>query len=425
MSSECPVLLGPNSPVKIDFMKPRPSGEHHPEVRFQGNNKAAVRAITPISQEIDPKRTIVVVRNLELLDQVARGGSAFSSESDDPIAFTGADLGGKVGGTLGTDVKKFRQATMEEAFNPHRMKEATRAGREIAEELINKFKDKKQIDFRTYAEDFSNRLLLHFFGLPQTDEAWMDMKTASAIAFGPVPSLDQKAVALRRWEESDIVMQRTLRGEKGTRGKNYKEGVIYLEEQTFQERRKNDADFTEEALVRTLDTGYHGGPALWPVMMRGGILLMQNPHEIQNFLRDPKQGTSYVLINEQFPVLARRRVTKNGIMVGNIELHEGDLIMASDTAAIHDPKHLGREYKGVIPSTLQDIYAKSDLAFGRYGHYCTGAKLTRAGIAVGLGTFFEIYPHARLTYPELLTFGGGTLSFPTGEVPVDLGRRAA
>lgn len=130
-------------------------------------------------------------------------------------------------------------------------------------------------------------------------------------------------------------------------------------------------------------------------LLGNGIrILLEHPEQLAMVLEDPElwSGAVEEILRLESPVQLSARIAVADTEVAGRTVRTGDLVILYLAGANRDPEVFGDPHRFDI--TREN--AGRHLSFSGGRHFCLGAALARAEGEVGLRTFFERYPDARL-----------------------------
>jgi cytochrome P450 len=130
-------------------------------------------------------------------------------------------------------------------------------------------------------------------------------------------------------------------------------------------------------------------------LLGSGIrILLEHPDQLAVLLDRPElwPGAVEEILRLESPVQLSARIASTDTEVAGRTIRQGDLVVLFLAGANRDPQVFGDPHRFDI---ARDNAGKH-LSFSGGRHFCLGAALARAEGEVGLRTFFERYPDARL-----------------------------
>jgi cytochrome P450 len=332
------------------------------------------------------RRRADVVRSLV---DTAHFGMAGVTESGGLRGYplTGAEMQSPDGGLLNMNpppLREYRQR-INGLFTPSAA-EATRPAIEaLAVDLCTSLAGRRSADAMTeFAGPFTAGAVCWAMGIPPAD--WERVLEYSRVAFAVVPSPAAVSEVAAAWEDlygyyGAIVAAKRDRPD----GALTSQLIAAL------------GGLTTSQLVHVIATVSNGFGAVLPVLATALTEVAGQPQIIAACLRGERTwawvAARLLSRRTMFPV-ALPRVALADARLGGRLVTKGTVLLPSLIAAAHDP---------CGPPPL-------NIAFGAGPHFCPGAALTRAWLAIALMAFFGTFPGARLA--GSLEWQPGTLSVP-------------
>ena len=130
-------------------------------------------------------------------------------------------------------------------------------------------------------------------------------------------------------------------------------------------------------------------------LLGNGIrMLLDNPEHLATLAARPELWPNAVeeILRLDSPVQMSARVAAKDVEVAGTAIKRGELVLIHLTGVNRDPKVFDDPHR----FDIERPNAGKHLSFSAGRHFCLGAALARAEGEVGLRTFFERYPDARL-----------------------------
>jgi cytochrome P450 len=130
-------------------------------------------------------------------------------------------------------------------------------------------------------------------------------------------------------------------------------------------------------------------------LLGNGIrMLLDAPEHLQTLAARPELWPNAVeeILRLDSPVQMTARVARKATDIAGTLVRRGEMVVIYLAAANRDPKVFGDPHR----FDIERPNAGKHLSFSGGRHFCLGAALARAEGEVGLRTFFERYPDARL-----------------------------
>lgn len=160
-------------------------------------------------------------------------------------------------------------------------------------------------------------------------------------------------------------------------------------------------------------------------LLGNGIrMLLDTPQHLETLAARPElwPGTVEEILRLDSPVQMSARFARRDVVVGGTAIDRGELVIVHLAGANRDPKVFSDPHR----FDIERDNAGKHLSFSGGRHFCLGAALARAEGEVGLRTFFERYPGARLAgegsrRDTRVLRGWSTLPITLGKAPAALG----
>jgi len=160
-------------------------------------------------------------------------------------------------------------------------------------------------------------------------------------------------------------------------------------------------------------------------LLGNGIrMLLDNPEHLETLAARPELWPNAVeeILRLDSPVQMSARIAAKDIEVAGTEIRRGELVIIYLAGANRDPKVFEDPHR----FDIERANAGKHLSFSGGRHFCLGAALARTEGEVGLRTFFERYPAARLAgagsrRDTRVLRGWSTLPITLGKAPAALG----
>ena len=130
-------------------------------------------------------------------------------------------------------------------------------------------------------------------------------------------------------------------------------------------------------------------------LLGNGIkMLLEAPQHLQMLAARPELWPTAVeeILRLESPIQLTARVARRNVGIGSGRVHRGELVVVYLAGANRDPAVFANPHR----FDIERVNANKHLSFSGGRHFCLGAALARAEGEVGLRTFFERYPDARL-----------------------------
>lgn len=159
-------------------------------------------------------------------------------------------------------------------------------------------------------------------------------------------------------------------------------------------------------------------------LLGNGIrMLLDTPEHLQTLAARPELWPNTVeeILRLDSPVQLSARFARSDVTIAGTPMQRGELVIVHLAGANRDPKVFTDPHR----FDIERDNAGKHLSFSGGRHFCLGAALARAEGEVGLRTFFERYPGARLAgegsrRDTRVLRGWSTLPITLGKAPAAL-----
>lgn len=130
-------------------------------------------------------------------------------------------------------------------------------------------------------------------------------------------------------------------------------------------------------------------------LLGNGIrLLLDTPDQLAQLRQRPERWPNAVeeILRLESPVQLSARICRRDAKIADTLIHRGEIIVICLAAANRDPGVFDDPHR----FDVERPNANKHLSFSSGRHFCLGAGLARAEGEVGLRTFFDMFPDARL-----------------------------
>ncbi|TRW77890.1 cytochrome P450 [Mycolicibacterium sp. 018/SC-01/001] len=161
------------------------------------------------------------------------------------------------------------------------------------------------------------------------------------------------------------------------------------------EQAEEGAKLTQRELLATAGLVLAAGFETTVNLLGNGIrMLLQNPEHLEALAARPELWPTAVeeILRLDSPVQMSARFARKDVDIAGTRIARGELVILHLAGANRDPKVFPDPHR----MDLERDNAGKHLSFSGGRHFCLGAALARAEGEVGLRTFFERYPGARL-----------------------------
>ncbi|HEX5805941.1 MAG TPA: cytochrome P450 [Macromonas sp.] len=266
---------------------------------------------------------------------------------------------------------------------------------ELADQLIDSFADRKQVDLMT---EFAIKLPMYMISeqLGVSKEDWRRFKHWSDISLEQInPVLDpQRELAIT---DELIHMQQYL----WARGEHYMKTpadtlLSRLVNTELEGRRLNAREYiaiAHQLLVAGNETTTSG-------IASGVLMLLQNPAVLQRLLAEPALVPNFVeeVLRLHAPSPNQYRQVKETCAINGVTLPKDSVVMVNYLSANRDPAKFDHPEQ----IDLDRANGRQHMAFGRGIHFCIGNQLARAEMRIAFERLLARLPQMKLdpAWPE-------------------------
>jgi cytochrome P450 PksS len=285
------------------------------------------------------------------------------------------------------------------AFTPQMIENMRPHIQQIADELIDAVQDRGEMDLiADFAYPLPIIVISEMLGVPSSDRNLFRNWTTKIQKLAMDPD---KVEELNAVFEEFIQYSKTLIAEKRKNpGNDVTSGLIQSHD--------NEDKLSENELISTFFLLISAGHETTVNLIANGTLaLLQHPNQLRLLQDDPSLISTTVeeLLRYVGPATMTIRYAREDITMHSENIHKGDMLLISLTAANIDP------HMFTNPEELDITREEKDhLAFGKGIHYCLGAPLARMEGQIAFSTLFQRLPKLSLaTQPEKLIYKPGTM----------------
>ncbi|MEE8474378.1 MAG: cytochrome P450 [Myxococcota bacterium] len=310
------------------------------------------------------------------------------------------------------------RALLQKLFTPNRLKENEEFMWTLADELIDEFSDRGEVEFcAAYAGPFTMLVVADLLGVPREDHdtlvGWLQGEGEEKRLPGTTQANESGAEVLarlypyftgyiesRRASPGDDVMTRlaTVRFPDGALPEVA--DVVRLAVILFAAG--------QETTARLLATGMH-------ILAERPSLadeLRAQPEAIPNFTEE--------CLRLESPIKGSFRLALRDIRIAGVDIEAGSILMVMNAAANRDPRVFedGDRFDSKRPN------ARRNIAFGHGEHFCPGASLARAEARISFERLLARFDDLQLADPGALSYAPSFLIRGLDALPLRFRRRS-
>ncbi len=296
------------------------------------------------------------------------------------------------------------------AFTPQAIEPFRDVTRRIANELLDKIGDKRDVDAAVeYAQHIPVRVIANMLGLPESEgdrfRRWIHVFLEDTIR----DDEDSAARLVAIVEEMNAFFRPFVEERRRNPGKDL---ISFLTQAKFNGQELTERHFygtLQLLLIAGIDTTWSAiGSSLWH--------LAKTPADRRRLVAEPGLIPTAVeeFLRAYAPVTMARRVVKDTTVSG-CPMHTGEHILLSFPAANRDPSVFADPDKVII-----DRQDNRHAAFGLGIHRCIGSNLARMEIQVAVEEWLKRFPDFSLADPSAIAWSAGPVRGPR-KLPVKIG----
>ena len=281
------------------------------------------------------------------------------------------------------------KSVLSNSFTPKYVSQLRPQLEEIAYDLLEKLKDKKEFDLKAdFAYPFPVHVIARLLGVPDEDieklKVWSSYLVKSVDAV-PMSDEDYK-MTIKSGFEIATYLQKLI---KQKRSADEDDLTSKLVKNNNEEEKLSIGELISN-LGFLLIAGHE---TTMNLICNGTLALLSHPDQLEMFKSDPKLVPSAVeeMLRFESPVQLLSRVTQEPVEIAGTAIPEGEQVGLLIGAGNRDPEVFEDPDKF-------DITRKENphLSFGHGIHYCLGAPLGRLEGEIALKGLFEMFPSLKL-----------------------------
>lgn len=308
------------------------------------------------------------------------------------------------------------RALLNKLLTPNRLKENEAFMWSLADQLIDEFAERSEIEFcEAYAEPFTLLVIADLLGVPrehhETFREWMKgdgTPVAGDIEGGGVR--DDFLFRLFPFFTSYVEERRSSPGDD----------VL---------SRMATVRFPDGALPEVLDVVriavflFAAGQETTARLLSTGMrILAEQPSLVQELRDDPEAIGNFIeeCLRFDSPVKGSFRLALHDAKLAGVDIPAGSMVMTMNGAANHDP----RVFEDPDRFDARRSNARRNIAFGHGAHFCAGASLARVEARVSFQRLLGRLDQVELVDPTALSYAPSFLFRGLKELPLRFRRRS-
>ena len=300
-------------------------------------------------------------------------------------------------------------------FAPNRLKQNEEFIRTLADELIDEFADRGEVEFSAaYVRPFTLLVIADLLGVPREDHdtfrGWLGGESGTVgdpqgrqtgdQVFANLEPYFTRYIEQRRASPGDDVMSRLANG------------------------RFPDGEFPEVMdVVRIASILFAAGQETTARLLLAGMrFLCEQPTVAEELRSGPAAIPNFVeeCLRLESPIKGSFRLALRDTKLAGVDIPAGSITMAVIGAANRDP----RVFENPDRFDARRSNAGRNIAFGYGEHFCIGASLARAEARIGFERLLARLDDVRLVDPGALTYVESFIIRGLNDLPLRFRRRS-
>ncbi|HSQ29008.1 MAG TPA: cytochrome P450 [Gemmatimonadaceae bacterium] len=317
--------------------------------------------------------------------------------------------------TMDPPVHTRHRALAGKLFTPRRMKENEEFIWALADELIDEFADRGEMEFNdAYAKPFTLLVIADLLGVPREDHetfrGWLggqrgnvgdpEGRHVADQVFANLAPYFTQYIEQRRAAPGDDVMSQLANG------------------------RFSDGELPEVAdIVRLASVFFAAGQETTARMLAAGMrFLCEYPTVAAELRNDPEAIPNFVeeCLRLEGPIKGSFRLAMRDTSLAGVNIPAGSIVMAVIGAANRDP----RVFDDPDRFDPKRANARRHVAFGHGEHFCPGASLARTEVRISFERLLARLDHFQLVDPGALSYLETFIVRGLNDLPVRFRRRS-
>jgi cytochrome P450 len=306
------------------------------------------------------------------------------------------------------------RALVGKLFTPNRLRENEEFMRSLADELIDEFADRGEVEFnRAYARPFTLLVIADLLGVPHEDHerfrGWLGGEKGNAGDPDGQHTGDRVFANLHPYFTGYIEKRRTAPSDDALS----KLALV----------RFPDGALPEVAdVVRIAAILFAAGQETTARLIAAGLrILAEQPALVETLRADPKAIPNFVeeCLRVEGPIKGSFRLALRDVTLGGVQIPAGSMLMEMVGAANRDP----RVFEDPDRFDAGRANARHNVAFGHGEHFCPGASLARAEARISFERLLARLDGFRLVDPAALAYAPTFIIRGLERLPIRFRRR--
>jgi cytochrome P450 len=303
------------------------------------------------------------------------------------------------------------RALLNKLLTPNRLKENEAFMRGLADELIDEFIERGEIEFcNAYANPFTLLVIADLLGVPREDHetfrGWLGSATGGPNSTDTGPQLFANLhpyftgyIEKRRMSPQDDVMSKLA------------------------SVRFPDGELPEVAdIVRIAVFLFAAGQETTARLLASGMRILAEQPALADELRADREAIPNFVeecLRFESPLKGSFRLALRDVRVGGVDIPMGSIVMAMNGAANRDP----RVFADADCFDARRPNVRRHIAFGHGEHFCPGASLARTEVRISFERLLARLDDLSLVDPGALTYVPFLIIRGLNDLPLRFGQR--
>ena len=301
-------------------------------------------------------------------------------------------------------------------FTPRRLQENEQFILGLADELIDEFADRGEVNFDlVYARPFTLLVIADLLGVPREDHA--TFRSWLGGDMGNVGDPEGRHVADQVFANLDPYFTRYVEERRATPRDDVMSRLAAV--------RFPDGALPDAAdIVRLAVVLFAAGQETTARLLCAGMrVLGEQPHVADELRRAPAGIANFVeeCLRLEGPIKGSFRLALTDTRIAGVDVPAGSILMAVVGAANRDP----RVFDDPDRFDAKRANARRNVAFGHGEHFCPGANLARTEARISFERLLARLDDIRLVNPGALSYAESFIIRGLDDLPLHLRRRAA
>ncbi len=300
-------------------------------------------------------------------------------------------------------------------FTPNRLKQNEEFIWTLADELIDEFADRREVEFTAaYAKPFTLLVIADLLGVPREDHetfrGWLGGER------GNVGDPKGRHVADQVFANLEPYFTRYIEKRRASPGDDVMSQLAIV--------RFPDGELPEVMdVVRLATILFAAGQETTTRLLSAGTrFLCEQPTVAEELRSDPGAIPNFVeeCLRLESPIKGSFRLALHDTQLAGVHIPAGSITMAMIGAANRDP----RVFEDPDRFDARRSNARRNIAFGHSEHFCPGASLARAEARISFERLLARLDDIRLVDPDALSYLGSFIIRGLNDLPVRFRRRS-